>query len=91
MSQSLAPEPAPLGHAETDTGPCGLSSFQKDAVQAIIRHCMEARDEHGRMRYHYQVHPDGYNARECLMVATELIGFLGGTLESILEECRRLT
>ena len=79
MQQSLAPEPAPQGHAGTDTGPHGLSSIQADAVQAIIEHCLEGRDlikeraDRGEFDRRY------------------IVGYLDETLNQILHECKRLT
>jgi len=79
MQQSLAPEPAPQGHAGTDTGPHGLSSIQADAVQQIIAQCLEGADAIKRAGFP----PDKYDS-------LRLIGYLQQTLKQILEECKRL-
>ena len=90
MSQSLAPEPAAQRHAETDTGPHGLSPIQQDAVQTIIRHCLDARYKTIEVSDPITVNGDTLNyVREHEM--RPLIGYLYRTLQSILEECRRLT
>jgi hypothetical protein len=68
-----------------------VNQIRQDAVQAIIRHCMDARDEHRKMQPSYLALPDGSNSRECLMAATEMIGYLDAMIEGILAECRRLT
>jgi hypothetical protein len=76
-----------------DTGPHGLSSIQRDAVQAIIRHCFEARQEYldavrsGKM----ELNSGGENATAVVMAQAEYIGFAAETFGQILEECRRLT
>lgn len=53
---------------------------KRDAVQAIIRHCLEAEEEVKQAGHP----PDEFHARY-------LVGYLRRTLKSILEECRRLT
>lgn len=88
--QSLAPEPAAQRHAETDTGPHGLSSIQQDAVQAIIAHCLEAKDQLER-RYGEMELRVGRAPTSVVMAQSEYIGFAAQTFRMILEECRRLT
>ena len=56
------------------------NTSKQDAVQAIIRHCFEAEEE-VRQAGHP---PDEFHARY-------LVGYLRRTLQSILEECRRLS
>lgn len=53
---------------------------KQDAIQAIIGHCFDAEEE---VR-HAGHPPDEFNARR-------LVGYLRRTLQSILEECKRLT
>lgn len=87
MSQSLAPEPGVEPHAGIETGPCGLSISHRLAVNDIMMHCLEGRMEVLRNSDRL---PDGNPfVRESELRGT--VGYLYRTLQSILEECKRLT
>jgi hypothetical protein len=57
-----------------------IQQRKQDAIQAIIAHCLDAEQEVKEAGHP----PDEFHARR-------LVGYLRRTLQSILEECKRLT
>ena len=65
-------------------------SPRQDAIQAIIGHCLEARDEWKRTEKEQTLDRGGTNATAVVMAQAQYIGFVNGTLSAILAECRRM-
>lgn len=72
----LAAQDAEFVAVRFEEGPS--ASTQQDAVQAIIGHCLQARDEIA-------------NREQSKFGMLCLIGYCERTFQSILEECRRIT
>jgi len=68
-----------------------VRSEQKDAVQAIIAQCLEAKAEFERTLPEQTLDVGGTNVTAACMAQAQYIGFVNGTLNAILAECRRLT
>ena len=66
-------------------------SEQKDAVQAIIGQCLEAKAEFQLTLHEQTLNEGGYNLMQVAMAQAKYIGFANGTFEQILAECKRLT
>ena len=66
--------------ARFEEAPDMRQQIKQDAVQAIIAHCLDAQQEVKDAGHP----PDEFHARK-------LVGYLRRTIQSILEECKRLT
>ena len=85
----MAAEDAWANKARFEEAP--VRSEQKDAVQAIIGQCLDAKAEFQRTLHEQELNEGGTNATAVVMAQARYIGHVNGTINAILAECKRLT